>query len=427
MRSIGRSEDHVSVYIDAKLNGLAPAPPERCIFKVHHQLRSVNEEAYEPEMLAIGPYHRGKNRLQVMEEHKLRYLRQLLERRSESSVAKYVFELRGLEERARNCYAEPVNLSADEFVEMMLVDGFFIIELFRKHAMRKLRNISDPLFNMDWIHKCLVRDTMLFENQLPFFVLYQLFNLTLDPEMHYDLVDIALHFFRCPLQSLGNARNFSENSNDETKHLLDLVHSNMLASFVETKSNGSASNKGTLGFIQCAAELVEAGVKFKRAYGRNLFDIKFKNGTMTIPCLIIEDQTESYFRNLIAYEQYSQDNHLNCISDYVKFMDCLINSSKDVELLCRHRIIENWLGDHEVVATMFNKLGDYVVVNNLCYAEILNEVNRYCCRRWNVWMAKLRRNYFNSPWALLSFLAAVLLLLLTSTQTVFSVLSFVFQ
>ncbi|KAJ4722918.1 hypothetical protein OWV82_006348 [Melia azedarach] len=118
MRSnIGRSADHVSVYIDAKLNGLAPAPPERCIFKVHHQLCSVNEEAYEPEMVAIGPYHRGKNRLQVMEEHKLRYLRRLFERRSENSIAKYVFELRGLEERARNCYAEPVNLSADEFVD----------------------------------------------------------------------------------------------------------------------------------------------------------------------------------------------------------------------------------------------------------------------------------------------------------------------
>ncbi|KAG6667793.1 hypothetical protein I3843_01G116800 [Carya illinoinensis] len=61
------------------------------------------------------------------------------------------------------------------------------------------------------------------------------------------------------------------------------------------------------------------------------------------------------------------------------------------------------------------------------YAGIIKEVNKHCDRPWNRWMAKLRGDYFNSPWALLSVLAAVLLLPLAIAQTVFSILSYVFN
>jgi len=39
-------------------------------------------------------------------------------------------------------------------------------------------------------------------------------------------------------------------------------------------------------------------------------------------------------------------------------------------------------------------------------------------------MAKLKRDYFNSPWALISLLAAVALLLFTLAQTVFTVMPY---
>ncbi|KAM7465788.1 hypothetical protein LguiB_013350 [Lonicera macranthoides] len=90
----------------------------------------------------------------------------------------------------------------------------------------------------------------------------------------------------------------------------------------------------------------------------NFFDIKFKNGVMRISPLTIEDRTESFFRNLIAYEQYSDNTQFKLVTDYVKVMDYLINSPKDVELLCRHGIIDNWLGDAEAVFAIFNKITD---------------------------------------------------------------------
>ncbi|KAH9650188.1 hypothetical protein KPL70_026272 [Citrus sinensis] len=106
-------------------------------------------------------------------------------------------------------------------------------------------------------------------------------------------------------------------------------------------------------------------------------------------------------------------------------MNCLINSSKDAELLRRRGIIENLLGDDEVIATLLNKLCDGVVLGEkFYYREVFNKVILHCSRRRYKWMAKLRHNYFNTPWAIISVLAVVVLLLLTLLQALFAVLSY---
>jgi hypothetical protein len=205
-----------------------------------------------------------------------------------------------------------------------------------------------------------------------------------------------------------------------------LLHKSFTSPSVEIGTRGNVVDEEEYcNSIPSATELQEAGVKLRKLEGVNLFDIKFNNGVMEIPLLHIEDRSESIFRNLIAYEQYSQNNNPKYFTEYMNFMDYLINSPKDVELLRRRGIIENWLGDDEAVSTMFNKLGDCVVVSNLYYAQIFRDVNKHCRRRQNVWMAKLRHNYFNSPWALISVLAAAFLLMLALTQTIFSVLSYI--
>ncbi|KAL7177194.1 hypothetical protein ACSBR2_030515 [Camellia fascicularis] len=130
---------------------------------------------------------------------------------------------------------------------------------------------------------------------------------------------------------------------------------------------------------------------------------------MKIPPLTIEDRTKSFFRNLIAYGQYCPDNQLTYITSYVGFMDCLIDSPKEVEILSRRGIIDNWLGDNEVVSTIFNKINDAVTgpTSHFQYADIVNRVNIHYGKHRNRWMAKLNRNYLNSPWAFISILAAL--------------------
>ncbi|XP_054816724.1 uncharacterized protein LOC129316364 isoform X2 [Prosopis cineraria] len=44
--------------------------PTCCIYRVPLTIRHLNEEAYTPKVISIGPFHYGDPRLQDMEEHK---------------------------------------------------------------------------------------------------------------------------------------------------------------------------------------------------------------------------------------------------------------------------------------------------------------------------------------------------------------------
>ncbi|KAF3626003.1 hypothetical protein FXO37_30560 [Capsicum annuum] len=96
--------------------------------------------------------------------------------------------------------------------------------------------------------------------------------------------------------------------------------------------------------IPNSTELSEAALSFKsfgniyRSYDEDdigdtsLFDIKYENGLLKILCLRVFDSIESNLRNLIAFEQQSNVHH-RYFSDYATFMDQLIESDNDVNLL----------------------------------------------------------------------------------------------
>ncbi|KAI8006279.1 UPF0481 protein [Camellia lanceoleosa] len=262
--------------------------------------------------------------------------------------------------------------------------------------MEFLRDENDPVFKRDWIFNRLQSDLMLFENQIPFFILCELFDMIEAPNNHNRLIYLALRFF-----------------------------SDLLPGVEPVEDASNKKGKGNWRFIPNTRELQEAGVKIEKfeVTGGALFDIEFKSGVMRIPPLTIEGRTESFFRNLIAYEQYSPDNQFSYVTDYVKFLDYLIDSPKDVKVLSRRGIIDNWLGDDEAVSNLFNKISDTVSGTSMHfrYADIFNRVNIHCSRPWNLYRASLNRNYLNNPWGRISILAALVLLLLTLTQTLFTV------
>ncbi|KAF8015760.1 hypothetical protein BT93_H1329 [Corymbia citriodora subsp. variegata] len=386
---------------------MSPISLERSIFKVRHPLREVNEKAYDPEILAIGPYHHGNDKYKFMEEQKLRYLQRLLERRNEGSLDKCMSKLRELEQQAHNCYAETIDASQENFLAMMLIDGCFIIELFRKFNMKELRDEDDrideddPIMHESGIRTSIERDLLLLENQVPLFILSTLYDLTKGPDEHHEFSYVAIEYFNI---ELGGPIRKPTIDKSQGEHLLHLYHIHALGD-----------------------RAVGVGVRFRALQEGELSDIKFVNGILAIPVLYVEDNTETQFRNLIAYEQYRLSRGINYFTDYVTFLDCLINSSKDVKVLRHAGIIKNYMGDDEVVAQMFNKIGDHVTVSDSYYSEIFQKVNAHCAKRTKVWMAKLRRDYFHSPWAFLSALAAIVLLLLTIAETGFSVLSYTKQ
>ncbi|TYH35497.1 hypothetical protein ES332_D13G196900v1 [Gossypium tomentosum] len=188
-----------------------------------------------------------------------------------------------------------------------------------------------------------------------------------------------------------------------------------------------------------ATELEDAGIhllsvppkpemQIQEQWKECMFGITFDEGTkeLKIPTLQVDDFTERLFRNYMAYEQFLPSGQPIYFVDYVVFIDDLINTSKDVERLRKSGIIDNLLGNDEAVTQMFNKLCNFIHYNpeSFYYNEIANQVNDHCEKDWNIWKAKLKKDYFHTPWSPISFLAALVLLLLTILQTIFSILSY---
>ncbi|GAY52604.1 hypothetical protein CUMW_143200 [Citrus unshiu] len=408
------SADRVLDLVKEKLDGLTATPSDRFnIFKVPDVLRKLNEKAYEPKMLAIGPYHHD---------------------RTSKPLPDYVMAMRAMEERAKNCYGGSLSLETDKFVLMMLLDGCFIVEVIRKFALTRLRG-NDPIFELSWMLPSIARDMILLENQLPFFVLWELFTMTKMPnDQDSDkFLLMILRFFNGILPGKGCREDTVRRDNlypiNEIKHLVHLIHDNWLPSSAGINAfRNNGKNNSDWSFICSATGIQEAGGQFgmfEVHKDDSLFDIKFENGVMKIPSLEITDATETIFQNLITFEQCSQDINPKHVIDYVELLGCLINSSKDAELLRHRGIIDNFLGEDEVIVTLMHKLGDGAVLGKqFYYWEVFNKVNFHRSRRRNKWMANLRHNYFNTPWAIISVLAAFAILLLTMVQALFAVLSY---
>ncbi|GKV51240.1 hypothetical protein SLEP1_g57907 [Rubroshorea leprosula] len=438
---------YLSILIDEELSS------SPMCFKVPNLLRQTNEKAYEPQIISIGPYHHGKDHLKGMEVHKRHCLKRLLQRRGEPVVHRCLMALKDKKEEIRGCYAGPLhNIRENALVEMMLLDGCFIIELIRENQTQTQKiDVDFRNFN----RFSLKRDLLLVENQLPFFVLKELLPMTGEPNQEnvQDFILMALRFFSRVMPGYGIGIKPSLVIDDQNiKNLLGLVHGSWVPS-LEARLNYSKNRASYRGwnFKHSATELHEAGIKFKFKKMDNVksmidikcendvariifkemdnekgfFDIKFENGVLWIPTIKMYAYTDSILRNFIAHEQ-CHNNYPRYVTDYVTFMDCLINTRKDVELL-RHSgiIVNNGLGDDEVVATTFNRLCDSIVFSGKnFYSEIFINVGNYCDRKWNLWMANLKHKYFNTPWALISFLAAVSLLMLAAVQTIYSHLSY---
>lgn len=133
--------------------------------------------------------------------------------------------------------------------------------------------------------------------------------------------------------------------------------------------------------------------------------------------------------NLIAFEQCHIDSS-NDITSYIIFMDNLIDSPEDISYLHRRGIIEHSLGSNSEVADMFNQLCQEVVLDtkDIYLSQLLIEVHRCYeqnySRKLNSLKTTLKHKYLDNPWAYLSFFAAVILLILTFSQTYFAAFAY---
>lgn len=141
-----------------------------------------------------------------------------------------------------------------------------------------------------------------------------------------------------------------------------------------------------------------------------------------MPRIVVDDFMGSFFPNCVAYEQC----YVACskhFTTYATLLDCLMNINKDVEYLCEQKIIENYFGTESAVAGFVNTLGRDVAFDiEKCYLkELFIEVNEYYNNSRHVTWASFKNTYFSSPWSFISALAALILLILSIVQTIFTV------
>ncbi|XP_058081555.1 UPF0481 protein At3g47200-like [Magnolia sinica] len=436
---------------EAQQDEIASSWAKLCIYRVPKCLREGDDKAYVPQIVSLGPYHHGKRRLREMDRHKWRSLHQVL-KRANQDVKIYLDSINDLEERTRACYEGSISISSNEFVEMMVLDGCFVIELFRGAAegFRQLGySRNDPVFSMRGHMHSIQRDMIMLENQIPLFVLDRLLGLQIgQPDQRGLVSKLALRFFdplmpsdeplrkadRNRLESQKYVDTFDPLTDQGSLHCLDVFRRSLLRSgpqpsprmWMKHRSKAvRVADKRRQQLVHCVTELREAGIKFKKRKTDRFWDVEFRGGVLNIPRLLIHDGTKSLFLNLIAFEQCHPDS-TNEITSYVIFMDNLINGPDDVGYLHYCGIIEHWLGSDAEVADLFNRLCQEVVfdINDSYLSRLSAQVNRYYNHRWNAWRASLKHNYFNNPWAIISFFAAVVLLVLTFTQTFYGVYSY---
>ncbi|XP_031129401.1 UPF0481 protein At3g47200-like [Ipomoea triloba] len=466
--------------ISEKIQNVKQLSSEACLFKVHEELRKTNRDAYTPLIISIGPYHHGDTKLSKMESLKALYLQSFLKRAHEKGfgVADCLKKLKDLKDRAERYYGDDHDLkvSGDKFVEMLLLDGCFIVEFLIKGAYeREGAEKYDPIFKIFGTENSVVRDMLLLENQLPFFVLRELYDMISIPSKleFSEMVKTTLGYV-LPKMNVISIRSTNVNI-QEIKHFLEVVHilcqprltnglvqqergstcfccwfwkqpqagvdieshysflckfgncTCLLGKFGKQPSTGDLDSESS--HIPTASELREAGVDFKKV-GKidsinsnettSLFDINFNHSVLEIPSFGLYDGSESFFRNLIAYELYSPDLHPKYFVSFAIFMDDLINTDKDVILLRKKGIFVSGLGDDGTVSDLFNNLCRGVAYDqaDFYYRNVYKKLIHHCNIPWNVLKAKLRHDYFHSPWAGISTIAAIWLLSLTTAQTV---------
>ncbi|XP_010489692.1 PREDICTED: UPF0481 protein At3g47200-like [Camelina sativa] len=343
-----------------------------CIFKISDRIRGNNNKAYDPEFVSIGPYHHGKEQLRTIEEeHKPRFLRMFAEEARKNGVARkeLMFAVSDCVEALRDSYAEKlVGVDRDQLLNMMLMDGCFILTLFLSVSMGlELDTKDDPIFQTPSILNCIRSDLLLVENQVPFCLLETLLETSRISVTSDSLKKMAFKFFSDSrlLPKSSRLSNFS--TDEQPKHLLDLMRQTLIPD-KETSPNQNHTSRSISGSrpysrpcIVSATRLCNNGLVLKpREKADTLLDIQLKEGVLEIPPLILDDLSSQVFLNFVAFERHYGYCSKHIMS-YVVLMSGLINNKADVRFLSKQGILENCNEiDYKEVSRFFKTVGNDV-------------------------------------------------------------------
>jgi hypothetical protein len=174
--------------------------------------------------------------------------------------------------------------------------------------------------------------------------------------------------------------------------------------------------------VPSVSELVNAGVQVAATTG-GLSTICFdcKTATLHLPVVTVDSNTEVMVRNLVAYESSAASGPL-VLTRYTELMNGIIDGDGDVALLRQRGVLLNRMKSDGEVTKLWNGMSRSTRLTKVPAVDrAVEEMNRYYNGRWRVKTKRFMRKYVFSSWQLLTLLAAVMMLMLTTLQAFCSV------
>ncbi|XP_023736160.1 uncharacterized protein LOC111884064 [Lactuca sativa] len=273
---------------------------------------------------------------------------------------------------------------------------------------------------------------VLVENQIPFFILQDIFDSTiLKSEPTASLTTLLLPLVQiCNIFETSITANITPRLNFQD-HILGFLENCFHPSRNNSPSEGLPSSA-----IHSAVELDRAGVIFKpnnpdepwpmamefKSCPLACFSWCWGKPTLRIPVLLIDNFTELFLRNLIAYEHSSSSYKTHgYVTSYAMAMDMLVDTEEDIAKLIESKVVLNHLGSNEKAADMINSLCKQQPIRMFCYVDQWQDMDTHYNNYWPKNIAALKRTYFSSPWSMITLVGGIALFVLTVVQTIYAV------
>ncbi|KAK3120664.1 hypothetical protein QOZ80_9AG0691640 [Eleusine coracana subsp. coracana] len=434
------------------------------IFRVPEWIKNMtNSNAYHPWLVSLGPYHHDDANLKPMEEHKRRAVLAVTTRMGGKNA---LMELASVVEKMVD-YLQGAYDDLDE----KWVGG---------KTSHHLYESNDPVFGMRGFvsfYLALKADVIVMENQLPLLLLKELEEKITGQSLESkEINDLVLNFL---------SRTYEGNRSSLRLHPLDILHLSFCGEQEESKQFGNwddtmpsvrelaeagihfkKCNTGSVHNIEFQSGVVSMihGFVSRRLHTpitplptlvlsiiRGLLSVRglltliwgvlimpirvllimpirmllfMFSSVLRMPEIEVNDRTEKEFLNLIAFERLYGSAGSNATA-FMIFMDDLIDSEKDVEILRSKGIINNKLSSDIEAAKLFNTLNKGALLNPSSHlSTVRHSVNEHCKKPWNVWRTNFIQTYMKNPCVFSAFVASVLLLIATFLQTIYTVMPY---
>ncbi|KAH6758070.1 hypothetical protein C2S52_023081 [Perilla frutescens var. hirtella] len=449
----------------------------RVLHRVPPRLREKNEQAYDPSIVSLGPYHHGQPQCREFEELK----DDLVDIMLKADHRRHLFrtDILARIEDIRHFYG---GLSRDEYddealAEMMLRDACVVLyfveitaanEEGEENRMEKAMFLIERLGAFQWYLVAI--DVNKLENQIPWWLIKSLIKSTYDGDKKEEGEALMLRFLSLltsgdltklkqlpwylvrdeyfPLHlleairitSLVNPEDLNINNlRDLNRHGLQNA---VIANANETEATTSkcckwwrrksyAAAGGSFQFHQpgkrpfrSVTELKAKGIHFKPS-SDFLVDIRFDSyyffGVLHLPVLGISKDDRITFLNMVALEMSPGTPCPDrMVTSYLALMKSMIGDSKDVKALQEKGIIVSFVGESEEVVRIFKEIDSYGFENFEVFDVIKMRINEHCNSKAKTWIAELINTKFHSPWTTIALFAAAFLLCLTFLQTYYT-------